>query len=85
MRGEENGKQRLHPAQKPVALMAWCLEQAKVPKGALVADPYMGSGTTAVACIRTGRRFIGFEEDPQHFETARARVERELRQGALEL
>lgn len=51
----------------------------------LVLDPYMGSGTTGIACIRTGRRFIGIEKDPQHFDTARQRIERELEQGRLAL
>ena len=74
---------RLHPTQKPVSLMAWSMEQAKVPEGATVLDPYMGSGTTGIACIRTGRNFIGIEKDPEHFETARKRIESELAQGDL--
>lgn len=83
MRGEENGQRKLHPTQKPVALMQWCMEQAKVAEGATVWDPYMGSGTTAIACIRTGRKFIGHEKDATHFETAVARVEKELAQMRL--
>ena len=83
MRGEENGKPRIHPTQKPVVLMGWCLEQAKVPVGATVLDPYMGSGTTGIACLRTNRNFIGIEKDPEHFKTACARLERECNQGAL--
>lgn len=51
----------LHPTQKPVTLMEWCMDRAKVPQGATVLDPYMGSGTTGIACIRTGRKFIGIE------------------------
>jgi site-specific DNA-methyltransferase (adenine-specific) len=73
----------LHPTQKPIALMGWCMEMAKVPEGATVLDPYMGSGTTGIACIRTGRNFIGIEKDPEHFETARKRIEAELAQGDL--
>lgn len=73
----------LHPTQKPVALMAWCMEQAKVPEGGTVLDPFMGSGTTAIACIRTGRKFIGVERDPAHFKTAVERIRRELAQGDL--
>ena len=68
----------IHPTQKPVALMAWCMERAKVPEGATVLDPYMGSGTTGIACIRTGRKFIGIEKDPKHFKTAELRIRREL-------
>jgi hypothetical protein len=61
----------------PVALMQWCMDQAVVPEGATVLDPYMGSGTTGVACVRTGRRFVGIEIDAEHFENARKRIARE--------
>jgi DNA modification methylase len=81
-RGEENGKARIHPTQKPVALMAWCLAQVKVPEGATVLDPYMGSGTTGIACLRTGRNFIGIERDAAHYKTACDRIAHEL-DGAL--
>lgn len=73
----------LHVSQKPVALMAWCMEKAKVPAGALVCDPYSGSATTAIACIRTGRRFVGCELDEAHWTTAVERIRRELAQGDL--
>lgn len=75
--------ERLHPTQKPVPLMAWCMERAKVPEGATVLDPYMGSGSTGIACLRTGRNFVGIEKDPKHFATALARLEREINQGVL--
>ena len=75
---------RCHPCQKPVPLMAWCMDRAKVPQGATVLDPYMGSGSTAIACIRTGRRFIGIERDPKHFEAACNRVRRELEECVFE-
>jgi len=74
---------RQHPCQKPVPLMAWCMDKAKVPAGAVVVDPYMGSGTTGIACIRTGRRFVGVEKDPAHYATALARITNELAQGDL--
>jgi len=73
----------LHPTQKPVALMSWCMDMAKVPQGALILDPYMGSGTTLIAAIRTGRRAIGIEIDERHFRTAVERVKRELAQPTL--
>ena len=73
-----------HPTQKPVGVMEWCMDRAKVPQGATVLDPYMGSGTTGIACIRTGRKFIGIEIDAGHFETARKRLERELSQGTFD-
>jgi site-specific DNA-methyltransferase (adenine-specific) len=74
---------RIHPSQKPVPLMAWLMDLAKVPLGATVLDPYMGSGTTAIACIRTGRKFVGIEKDEKHFEAACERVTNELAQGVL--
>lgn len=74
---------RSHPCQKPVPLMAWTMERAKVPAGATVLDPYMGSASTGIACLRTGRNFVGIEIDPKHFKTACARLEAECNQGAL--
>jgi DNA modification methylase len=59
------------------------MDKAKVPEGATVLDPYMGSGSTGIACIRTGRRFIGIEKDPTHYATALARITNELAQGDL--
>jgi len=80
-----NGERVGHPTQKPVRVMVWCMEQARVPEGALVLDPFAGSGSTGVACIRTGRRFVGIERDAGHFATMRQRLENELRQGLLPL
>ncbi len=77
------GMKRTHPTQKPVSLMEWCLDKAKVPKDAVVFDPYMGSGTTGVACMRTGRRFIGCEIQPEYFETARKRISEATSDGPL--
>jgi len=71
-----------HPTQKPVRVMAWTLEQLGVPKGATVLDPYMGSGSTAIACIRLGMNFIGIERDAAHYKTACDRIAHEL-DGAL--
>jgi hypothetical protein len=81
-RASENSE-HYHPTQKPIRVMGWCMEQAKVPEGATVLDPYMGSGSTGVACLRTGRRFIGIEKDPAHYATAVQRIKRELSQGDL--
>ena len=72
----------LHPTQKPVSLMAWCLDIAKVPAGATVLDPFMGSGSTGIACLRTGRNFIGIERDASYYKTACDRIAHEL-DGAL--
>lgn len=83
--GSSSKSRRLHPSQKPVELMLWCLETCRIGLGKTVLDLYMGSGTTGVACIRTGRRFIGIEKDPACFDIASRRLEKELAQGRLEL
>jgi DNA modification methylase len=77
----EGGGRVAHPTQKPVAVMQWSL--SFTPKANVVLDPYMGSGTTGVACAREGRDFIGIELDPAHFETACRRIEQAQRQKDL--
>jgi DNA modification methylase len=67
----DGGKQ--HPTQKPVALMKWCL--GFLPDARTILDPFMGSGTTLVACQRLGRQGIGIELDPGYFDTACKRVQ----------
>jgi tRNA G10 N-methylase Trm11 len=74
---------REHPTEKPIRLMSWCLEQAKVQPGQLVADPFMGSGTTGVACMRHGARFVGIEIDEGYFRTACRRIAEAARQPDL--
>jgi site-specific DNA-methyltransferase (adenine-specific) len=67
-------KDRLHPAQKPVELLSRLIDK-NVPASGVVLDPYMGSGTTGVACKETGRNFIGIEMEPQYYEIAKRRIE----------
>ena len=74
-----DGKQ--HPTQKPVALMQWCL--GFLPNADTILDPFMGSGTTLVACAKLGRRGIGIEIDPEYFDIACKRVEEAYRQPDL--
>lgn len=64
----------IHPTQKPVELIEW-LVRTYTNDGETVLDNCMGSGTTGVACARTGRRFIGMERDDKYFEMAKARIE----------
>jgi site-specific DNA-methyltransferase (adenine-specific) len=73
----------VHPTQKPVVVMSWCLEQCKTPADGLVFDPYAGSFTTAIACIRTGRRFIGCEIEPRYFKTGIDRCKAEYSRTVL--
>lgn len=72
-----------HPTQKPVPLMEWCIAQAKVPQDATILDPYMGAGSTGIAAVKMGRRFIGVEIEPTYFETACRRIESAQQQMAL--
>ena len=65
---------RVHPTQKPVALMEYLI-RTYTKEGETVLDFTMGSGTTGVACVNTGRNFIGIERDPGYFEIARKRIE----------
>lgn len=71
-----NGE-KVHPTQKPVGLIAKAIEDATEP-GGVVLDTFMGSGTTALACLRTGRRFIGFELDEKYHAIALERVAEEM-------
>lgn len=70
-----------HQTEKPIEVMLWLM--SILPTDAVVLDPFMGSGTTGVACARTGRRFIGIEIDANYFETARQRITEALAQPPL--
>jgi site-specific DNA-methyltransferase (adenine-specific) len=77
--GELATEGKFHPTQKPVALMKWCLEQ--LPAGVeQVCDPYMGSGTTGVACVSRGLQFVGIEREPKYFDIACKRISDALKQ-----
>ena len=71
---------KYHPTQKPVSLMEWCIQ---LSAGNVFFDPYMGSGTTGVACINAGKKFIGIEKDPEYFEVAIERIKKANEQGRL--
>lgn len=74
-------RERVHPTQKPVSLMHWCLQF--VPNARTILDPFMGSGTTGVAAVQMGRDFIGIEREPRYFHIACRRIEDAQRQGSL--
>ncbi len=80
LRDSERGTPRVHPTQKPIALMEWCLS---FTDARTVLDPFMGSGTTGVACVQLGRKFIGIEIDHKYFDIACERIENAQRQGSL--
>ena len=73
--------ERVHPTQKPLSLMEWCI--GKVPDAQTVSDPFMGSGTTGVACIRLGKSFTGIERERKYFDIACRRIEEAYKQPRL--
>lgn len=73
-----NGRCCVHPNQRPIELLKWAMRRAGIPAGATVFDPYMGSGTTGVACLQMGLRFIGAEIEPVYFDTAKARIQLQM-------
>ncbi len=77
--GNRSEPDREHPTQKTVALMRWCVAKTT----GTVIDPFMGSGTTGVACMNLGRNFIGIEIEPKYFDIACRRIEDAQRQSRL--
>jgi DNA modification methylase len=73
------GKQ--HPTQKPLPLMLWCIKKAGAVSSVL--DPFMGSGTTGVACAQLGKAFTGIERERKYFDIACERISRAQAQGQL--
>jgi len=67
-------KEKYHPTQKPVVLMEYLI-RTYTNEGEVVLDNCMGSGTTGVACVNTGRNFVGIEKDPDYFQIAKKRIE----------
>ena len=68
-----NGRNRLHPTQKPVALLEYLVKTYTKP-GEVVLDNCMGSGSTGVACVNSERRFIGMEKEQKYYEIAKQRI-----------
>jgi DNA modification methylase len=66
----KDGKE--HPTQKPIEVMKWCL--SFVSDAETILDPFMGSGTTGVAAVKLGRKFIGIEIEPKYFDIAVRRI-----------
>jgi DNA modification methylase len=74
--GEPRGD---HPTQKPIGVMKWCIGQLPETDKTIL-DPFMGSGTTGVAAIQSGKKFIGIEIDTVYFDIACRRIDEALRQ-----
>lgn len=83
----KNKEKRAHPTQKPVPVMEWCIEQAEKKKRKIetVLDPFMGSGSTGVACVLAGKRFAGIEREPEYFKIACERIATEYLKLELDL
>lgn len=77
--GPRSDQGREHPTQKPVALMRWCVSKTE----GTVCDPFMGSGTTGVACMELGRPFVGIEVEQTYFDLACRRIEDAQRQQRM--
>ena len=77
---EYREKDRSHPTQKPIELFIWCINMVD---GTKVLDPYFGSGTTAIACERLKRKWIGIEIEEKYCEIAAKRIELERKQLKL--
>jgi hypothetical protein len=74
---------KVHPTQKPLDVMVWNIELLPPSSGLKILDPFAGSFTTAVACIRTGRKFIGIEKERRYFDIGLERCRKEVERLAL--
>jgi DNA modification methylase len=74
-------EERGHPTQKPIVVMEWCV--GFLPDARVILDPFLGSGTTGVACAKLGRKFIGIEIEERYFDIACRRIEDATRQKDL--
>jgi site-specific DNA-methyltransferase (adenine-specific)/modification methylase len=71
-----------HPTQKPIGIMEWCISH--LPEGTqTILDPFMGSGTTGVACMNLQRKFVGIEREQKYFDIACKRIEQAQKQERL--
>jgi site-specific DNA-methyltransferase (adenine-specific)/modification methylase len=77
----QGNEERYHPTQKPLEVMKWIIELC--PKSETILDPFMGSGTTGVAAIQMGRKFVGIERDPKYFDIACKRIKQAVAQPQL--
>ncbi len=80
---EPHARTKEHPTQKPNQLMTWCL--GFLPDARTILDPFMGSGTTGVAAVSLGRKFIGIEIEPKYFDIACRRISEEVARPRLPL
>lgn len=77
----QGNEERFHPTQKPLEVMKWMIDLC--PVSDTILDPFMGSGTTGVAAIQMGRKFIGIEREPKYFDIACQRIQQAVDQPQL--
>lgn len=77
-----SGENKEHPTMKPLSIMKWCIDQCKNNPQTIL-DPFMGSGTTGVAAVQMGRKFIGIEREEKYFDIACRRIEDAQKQGDM--
>jgi site-specific DNA-methyltransferase (adenine-specific)/modification methylase len=80
--GSAENREFYHPSQKPIELMEWCIGQLPM-EAQTILDPFMGSGTTGVACMNLQRKFIGIEREQKYFDIACKRIEQAQKQERL--
>ena len=80
--GHADNRTFCHPSQKPIEVMEWCIRMLPSDTRSVL-DPFMGSGTTGVACVNLGRSFIGIEREPTYFDIACGRIEEAYKQPRL--
>lgn len=78
-----SGKQQVHQNQKPLELIKQCIEKSS-KVGGVVFDGFMGSGTTAIACMETDRNYIGYEIDPEYYEITQERIRKKVDENCLQ-
>jgi site-specific DNA-methyltransferase (adenine-specific) len=79
----DNPRNKVHPTEKPVELMEVLINNSS-QEGELVLDPFMGSGTTAIACINNNRNYIGFELDKQYYDIANVRICKAINEHSID-
>jgi DNA modification methylase len=82
LRDSEKNEPRVHPTQKPVALMKWCIQRLKEPPKTII-DPFMGSGPVGIACVDMGIQYTGIEKMKRNFDIACERIHRAQQQLKL--
>ena len=75
-------EERVHPTQKPVKLFEWIIKNY-AKEGDVICDPFFGSGSCLVACVRMGHQFIGFEKEQTYFDAAQIRIKKAQEQGKI--